>query len=118
MAEHRVGTAADLAEDGSRIVAEVDGREVAVFRVDGEYHAVLNYCVHAGGPLCEGELTGRVVQDPNEWMWSYDGRAEVVVCPWHSWKFDVTTGRCVDDDRYAVPTYEAEERDGAIYVRT
>lgn len=117
MTEHRVGTTEDLPRDGTRLVTEIEGREVAVFRIDGEYHAVLNYCIHAAGPLCEGELTGRVVQDPDEWTWGYDDRETVVVCPWHSWKFDVTSGRCVDDDRYAVPTYEAEEREGAIYVR-
>lgn len=116
MPEHRVGTTDDLSADGTRMVTEIDGREVAVFRIGGEYHAALNYCVHAGGPLCEGTLTGRITQDRDEWMWDYDERETVVVCPWHSWKFDVTTGRCVDDARYAVPTYDAEERDGAIYV--
>ena len=118
MTEHRVGTTDDLPEDGSRLIAEVEGREIAVFRIDGEYYAVLNYCVHEAGPLCEGELTGRVVQAADEWMWGYDDRRTVIVCPWHSWKFDVTSGRCIDDDRYAVPTYEVDERDGAIIVRT
>lgn len=118
MTEHRIGTTDDLPEDGSRLIAEVNGREIAVFRIDGEFHAVLNFCVHEAGPLCEGELTGRIVQEPDEWMWDYADRRSVVVCPWHSWKFDVTTGRCIDDERYAVPTYEVIEDDGDLLVRT
>lgn len=30
--------------------------------------------------------------------------------------FDVTTGENVDTDRYAIPTYEVEVRDGGVFV--
>lgn len=116
MTEHHVGTTGDLPEDGSKLVTEIDGREVAVFRIDGEYHAVLNFCVHAAGPLCEGELTGRIVQNPDEWTWGYDDHETVVVCPWHSWKFDVTTGENVDTKLYRTPTFEVEVEEGDIFV--
>ena len=43
--------------------------------VSGTVYAVDNACPHRGGPLGEGELQGRVL-----------------TCPWHGWRWDVTTG--------------------------
>ncbi|MFB6309682.1 MAG: Rieske (2Fe-2S) protein [Salinirussus sp.] len=112
---HKVANEADL-EEGSRAFVEVGGVEIAVFNVEGEYYAVANYCVHQGGPLCEGELTGRYGMAEDGWSWTYDPTEKNVVCPWHGWKFDVTTGRSPDDDRYVAPTYDVEVEDGEIYV--
>lgn len=116
MARHRVADAAELAEDGSRVIAEVEGVEVAVFRIEGELHALANFCPHQGGPLCEGELRGRTTVADNGWGWDYDSTEKQVVCPWHGWLFDVTTGQSPDDDRYAAPTYDVELEDGAVFV--
>ncbi len=54
----------------------VKGRVVALFNVDGEFHALDGVCPHAGGPLGEGQLNGHIV-----------------TCPWHGWQFDVATGQ-------------------------
>lgn len=116
MTRHEIADVEALAEDGSRVIAEVEGMEIAVFRIEGEYHAVANFCVHQGGPLCEGTLRGRTTVADNGWEWEYDDTEKNVVCPWHGWLFDVTTGRSPDDDRYAVPTYDVEVDDGTIYV--
>ncbi|MGE0710996.1 MAG: Rieske (2Fe-2S) protein [Planctomycetota bacterium] len=70
----RVAAAADVPVGRGRVYT-VAGRAVAVFNVDGAFHAVENTCPHAGGPLGEGDLRGAVVS-----------------CPWHQWPFDVTTG--------------------------
>jgi len=43
---HHIGTVDQLSEGGSRIVTEVAGREIAVFRLGDEYHALLNFYVH------------------------------------------------------------------------
>jgi len=58
---------------GKVVIAE--GKEIALFNVAGAFHAVDNACPHRGGPLGEGTLEGLIV-----------------TCPWHGWKFDVTTG--------------------------
>jgi nitrite reductase/ring-hydroxylating ferredoxin subunit len=113
---HKVADADDLSADGSRVITEVDGVEIAVFRVDGDFHAVANFCVHQGGPLCEGELCGRTVVNRETWEWEYDDTEKYVLCPWHGWTFDVTTGESVDAKRYAVPTYDVEVRDGEVFV--
>ena len=59
---------------GKELVA--GGRVVAVYNVDGQFHALDGVCPHAGGPLGKGALVG-----------------STVTCPWHGWQFDVTTGQ-------------------------
>ena len=56
----------------------LDDREILITNVDGKYYAVDNLCTHFGGDLSEGVLEGNVV-----------------ACPNHQAKFDVTTGRLV-----------------------
>jgi nitrite reductase/ring-hydroxylating ferredoxin subunit len=106
-----------LPEDGTRLITEVAGREIAVFRIDGSYHALLNYCVHEAGPLCEGPLEGELGTDEDdEWIWTYDDAPSIVACPWHAWKFDIETGKNLQNDRYSVPTYEVEVTDDGVFI--
>ena len=114
---HEIAPTDALPDHGDRVIADLGGVEVAVFNLDGEYHAIANYCVHAGGPLCEGDLAGRHRLDPETMAWEYDDDERHVLCPWHGWVFDVATGRSVDDERYAVPTYETVVEDGVVHVR-
>ena len=55
---------------------KVDGKKIALFNVDGALYAIDDSCTHRGGPLSEGELSGKEV-----------------TCPWHGAMFDVTTGQ-------------------------
>lgn len=54
----------DDVKPGHGIVAEVNGKILAVFNVDGTLHTIDNTCVHRGGPLGEGDLEGSVVPVP------------------------------------------------------
>ncbi|SEH42755.1 Ferredoxin subunit of nitrite reductase or a ring-hydroxylating dioxygenase [Halopenitus malekzadehii] len=111
---HRVAAAVDL-PPGDRVVVDVEGREVAVFNVDGEYHALSNYCPHQGGPACEGLVSGTLeVDGDDELVW--DRAGEIVACPWHGWEFDVTDGHHTASDRYRLPVYEAYAEDGDVYI--
>lgn len=83
----RVVSTADV-KPGHGIVAEVNGKSLAVFNVDGTFHVVDNTCVHRGGPLGEGEIEGHVV-----------------TCPWHGWQFNVSTGECVKNPSAKVEVY-------------
>ena len=51
-------TGTDDVKPGHGIVAEVNGKTLAVFNVDGTFHAIDNTCLHRGGPLGEGEVEG------------------------------------------------------------
>ncbi|MFC6873201.1 Rieske (2Fe-2S) protein [Halobellus marinus] len=106
----------DFDGDGSRVITEVEGREIAVFRHDGDYYALANYCIHQAGPLCEGPLSGNITTDDEGWDWEYDDEERYIVCPWHGWMFDIETGRSPKDERYGVPTYDVEVEDGTVYA--
>jgi nitrite reductase/ring-hydroxylating ferredoxin subunit len=111
---HHVVSEAELAGT-DRVVADVEGREIAVFNLDGEYHAVANYCVHQGGPACEGLLSGTVSVSEGMEL-SYEQEGEIVACPWHGWEFDVRTGEHLARPQYRLPTYDVVTEDGEVYV--
>jgi nitrite reductase (NADH) small subunit len=87
----------DVAPGTGKQVA-VEGKELAVFNIDGTFRAIDNECPHRGGPLAEGDLEGCLV-----------------TCPWHAWQFDVTSGESVTDDM-KVATYEVKVDGDAVMV--
>ena len=87
-----------LSEAG--MVAEVNGKAIAVFNVDGTFYAIDNTCVHRGGPLGEGDVVG-----------------DVVACPWHNWEFNVKTGACINNPSAKVKAYEVTVEGTDIKVR-
>ncbi len=60
---------------GQGKMIEVGGKKIALFNLQGSFHAIDDTCTHRGGPLSEGVLEGKQV-----------------TCPWHGATFDVTTG--------------------------
>jgi nitrite reductase/ring-hydroxylating ferredoxin subunit len=106
----------DFPEDSDRIIVEIEGVEVAVFKIDGEYHALANFCPHQSGPLCEGKTLGKLRGAKDGWQFQYDDDVDVVACPWHGWRFDIATGESVETDKYKVPRYDVEVENGKILV--
>lgn len=96
---------------GSRkIVVPFRGRAgIGVFNVNGGLYALRNICPHKRGPLCTGELTGRINADAPPSAYSaelaVEGDGEVLRCPWHQWPFDIATGLCLVDPGVRVKTY-------------
>ena len=84
---------------GTGTIVDAGGRTLAVFNVDGTFYAIDNTCLHRGGPLGEGELEGAIV-----------------TCPWHGWRYDVTTGAHEDNPSRCVPRYPVTVEGGAVYV--
>ena len=54
----------DALREGSGLEVEIAGQSCALFRVNGEVHALEGHCPHAGGPLAEGSLIAGVVTCP------------------------------------------------------
>lgn len=84
---------------GEAVVVEVRGREVAVFNVGGRLHALDNRCLHRGGPLARGFV-----------------RDGVVTCPWHWWRYDLSTGCKLGEPARRLRAYEVTVRDGEVIV--
>jgi len=85
---------------GAALAADLGGPKVAVFNVDGQFHVLSNACAHQGGPLGEGKLEGFAV-----------------TCPWHQWKFDVTTGKCLSVSGSHVRKYESRVDGEDLYIK-
>jgi nitrite reductase/ring-hydroxylating ferredoxin subunit len=118
MPECFVAKSTDLKDGDRRIV--VSGRhEVGVFFKDGAYYAYSNYCVHAGGPACEGILVNNVVDliNPDR---TYEGQTfgdEVhFACPWHGYEYDMKTGECIADRNLKLRKYDVVRRGDDIFV--
>lgn len=112
--KHHVGPGSDL-EIGESLLVEINGVEVAIYHTENGFFAMSNYCVHQGGPMCEGPVTGTVSQDSSGEL-TYDANQEVVKCPWHGWEFDLESGEHLSRPQYNQPTYEVEQQDGELYV--
>ena len=93
-----VGKATDVPAGEGRVV-EAGGRTLAVFNVAGRYYALDNECPHRGGPLGEGDLEGTLIS-----------------CPWHGWRWDVTTGANANNPAVRVPCVPVTLEDGEIFV--
>ena len=79
----------------------VNGKRIAVFNVDDEnFYALDNACAHALGPLGRGRV-----------------RNGAVICPVHSYAYDVTNGNCLTDARLRVRSYEVVIEDDEIKVK-
>ena len=86
-------------EAGQGRVVEAEGQTLALFNVDGVFYAMDNACAHRGGPLGEGDLDGTIV-----------------TCPWHAWRWDVTSGANVNNPAVRVACFRARVQDGAVFV--
>jgi nitrite reductase/ring-hydroxylating ferredoxin subunit len=117
--EFVVGRTSDLAE-GERMIVLLDGAEVGVFNVGGEYVAYPNWCPHMGAPLCEGPLDGTIEssfdKETLETDLSWGREDEMLSCPWHGFEFDVTSGECRSDGQYKLREFPTRVEDGHIIV--
>ena len=101
---------ADSSEIGLGKMKKVtlDDRIILIANVSWSYYAVDNMCTHFGGDLSEGFL-----------------EENVVTCPNHQAKFDVTTGKVVSPPAEALgrpeiedlPTYMVKVEDNHIMVK-
>ena len=78
---------------------EVGGHRLALFNLDGVFHAIDDDCPHRGGPLGAG--------------WFENG---CVHCPLHGWAFNVVTGACDVRPERPVATHPVEVREGRVWI--
>jgi nitrite reductase/ring-hydroxylating ferredoxin subunit len=94
--EVSVGRAEGFTDPGRRIL-DIDGFEVAVFQLDGQFYAWENLCPHQGGPACQGKMLPLALEAVGEDLKSSGrvfSKTEMnVVCPWHGAEFNIRTGR-------------------------
>ena len=80
---------------------DVDGTQVVVFNIDGEYYAIEDVCTHDGGQLTGGHVEG-----------------DEIVCPRHGARFCVRTGEALTAPAYEpTATFPVRIENGEIQVR-
>ena len=94
-----VGAVSDF-ELGCGKAVPVDGRMVAVFRLEDGWYAIDDLCPHMGASLAEGYVEGKCV-----------------TCPWHAWRFSVDDGAWEDNPKITVDRFEVKVEDDQVFVR-
>jgi len=95
----RVLAVSDLAP-GQATEVTIEGTPVAIYNVNGAFYATSNVCLHRGGPLGQGMLDGTAV-----------------MCPWHAWSWDVTTGENTANPALKIQAYEVKVAEGQVLVK-
>ena len=95
-----IGAEADFSAD-EKVCTTAGGRPVVVCRVEGQWCAFANCCPHAGLPIGEGDLRGRVI-----------------TCPFHGYAYNVRNGRNIDWPQEELPLrmYPVRVEDGRVWI--
>ena len=92
----------DQFPDGQPVCTAAGEKQVVIIKQDGELHALLNICPHAGLPLGEGDVRGRVI-----------------TCPFHGYAYNIQTGRNTDFpyDEPPAKTFPVRDSNGRVEVQ-
>jgi 3-phenylpropionate/trans-cinnamate dioxygenase ferredoxin subunit len=86
--------------EGEHIVVDVDGVDVALFNLSGQFYAIEDVCSHDGTEIASGELDG-----------------DEIVCPRHGARFCVKTGAVKCAPAYEdIASYPVKVADGRVWV--
>ncbi|HWG22148.1 MAG TPA: Rieske 2Fe-2S domain-containing protein [Terracidiphilus sp.] len=96
----RICSQSELPAEGEVREFEAEGRVFCVARLDGTIAVLGGVCPHEEGPLGQGTIEGGCV-----------------VCPWHSYAFDVRTGVNDQDSDLKAEVFEAVLEGDELYAR-
>ena len=89
--------AANAAADDAITYADCDGRSLFIYRKDSSYRVYDSRCPHQVTNIPHLALEGRQL-----------------TCPKHQWKFDVTTGQCVEKGNRPLKEFKAKVEAGRL----
>ena len=91
---------ADAPAEQKVMEAEAGGVAICLARLNGELLALDNLCPHRQGPLGQGWIEG-----------------EAVVCPWHSWAFNLRTGTAEYPEHQQVAPFAVRVEGDSVLVK-
>jgi len=119
MAEKFIGKASEF-RDGARRIVFLGETEIGVFCANGQFYAYSNYCLHQGGPACEGltiaRVEERILPDKSSRGLYFSDVELHFVCPWHGYEYDMKTGEFCGDRKLKLRKYEVVQRGEDVYV--
>jgi nitrite reductase/ring-hydroxylating ferredoxin subunit len=115
MARHIVASTTEIPPGGNKVVG-IDGRDIVVFHVNGEFFALLNRCPHEGAPLDKAACVARLTS-PEPGIYQRSRVGELLRCPWHGWEFDMRNGQSwFDPKRVKVRAFPVAVESGQSLV--
>jgi nitrite reductase/ring-hydroxylating ferredoxin subunit len=106
MAEKFVAKVAEM-EDGDRRIIFVGDNEIGVFKHEGEFYAYSNFCLHQGGPACEGLTIAKVEERL---------RPDKTSMGLFFSEDEMKTGECVSDRKMKLKKYKTVQKGEDLYV--
>lgn len=99
---HPICKLEDIPRLGSRVVQQVSGGDIAIFRsADDEVFALHDKCPHKNGPLSQGIVHGKRV-----------------TCPLHGWNIGLDDGQAVAPDIGSCKRFEVKIESGEVFLST
>ncbi len=79
---------------------KIKDNEILVVNLNSQFYCLAARCTHAGAPLAEGDLDG-----------------EVLTCPWHGSRFNVTNGSVINGPaEKPLKVYESTVKEDYLYI--
>lgn len=108
---------ADELMEGQMRGAKLGPFPIVVARApDGSLHALVDKCLHQGGPLSKGRLGAISTGSADVGDYRYEREGEFLRCPWHGFEYDIRTGCLTSDPTRCLNTFTAREEDGNVVV--
>jgi nitrite reductase (NADH) small subunit len=95
----KLAAASDLPGPNQAKEFRVGDKEICVANVNGTCSAMDNICLHRGGPLGQGTIE--------------KGK---VVCPWHGWEWDPTTGAAAHNANAKLAVYPLKVENADVLI--
>lgn len=87
--------------DGENIVVDVDGTDVAIFKLEGKFYAIEDVCTHDGAEIASGVLEG-----------------DEIICPRHGARFCIKNGLAKSPPAYEdIACFPIRIENGRVQVR-
>jgi len=87
--------------NGENNVIDVDGTDVAIFKINDEFFAIEDVCSHDGTEIASGELDG-----------------DEIICPRHGARFCIKTGAVKSSPAYEdIHSYPVRIVEGMVQIK-
>lgn len=98
------------------LAVRVANTEIVLARWHDKVYALRNICPHQGQSFVCGNVTPRLQSTaPGEAVVA-DDTNPLLICPWHTWGYELETGKCSTEPSLRVRTYQVEIHDGRVLV--
>jgi len=87
--------------NGENSVVDINGTDVAIFKIDDDFFAIEDVCSHDGTEIASGELDG-----------------DEIICPRHGARFCIKTGTVKSAPAYEdIHSYPIRVFDGMVQIK-